>query len=89
MIGLSPMNWEGAKKHFITYSNIYVLLLHSVISIYILLRCERSEINNKVPCDMKAKIGKRGDAEQINYITQTKPDKVHVLKLYEVQIRKT
>ena len=28
---------------------------------------------------MKAKIGRRGDAEQINYKTQTKPDKVHVL----------
>ena len=38
---------------------------------------------------MKAKIGKKGDAEQINYTTQTKPDKEHVLKLYEVQIRKT
>ena len=37
---------------------------------------------------MKAKIGRRGDAEQINYKTQTKPDKVHVLKLYKVQKRK-
>ena len=37
---------------------------------------------------MKAKIGRRGDAEQINYKTQTKPDKVHVLKLYKFYIRK-